>query len=114
MPMRENCKHFQSRTYPNGEVARFCLLDLAPEAPWACPPTCEQFAPRLADVGWQHGSLIEPPVESEPEIKDKKVAFEVLANAESIVNEINVADLIKDDQDRSKGLFKFLKRFKNQ
>ena len=26
MPMREDCKHFQSRTYPSGEVARFCVL----------------------------------------------------------------------------------------
>ena len=31
MPMREECKHFQSRTYASGEVPRFCVLDLAPE-----------------------------------------------------------------------------------
>jgi hypothetical protein len=30
VPMREECKHFQSRTYASGEVARFCVLDLAP------------------------------------------------------------------------------------
>ena len=40
MPMREECKHFQSRTYSSGEVARFCELDLAPEAPWRCPENC--------------------------------------------------------------------------
>ena len=27
--MREECKHFQSRTYDSGEVARFCVLDSA-------------------------------------------------------------------------------------
>ena len=37
MAMREECKHFQSRTYDSGEVARFCSLDLAPEAPWQVP-----------------------------------------------------------------------------
>ena len=29
--MREDCRHFQSRTYDTGEIARFCVLNLAPE-----------------------------------------------------------------------------------
>lgn len=66
MPMREECKHFQSRTYASGEVARFCVLDLAPEAPWRCPDDCPRYERRLADAGWQHGNLVEPPVEDEP------------------------------------------------
>ena len=33
MPMRENCKNFESRTYRNGDTVRKCNLDLAPEAP---------------------------------------------------------------------------------
>ena len=53
MPMREECKHFQSRSYATGEVVRFCELDLAPEAPWRCPDDCSSYAPRMADVGWQ-------------------------------------------------------------
>ena len=27
MAMREDCRHFQSRTYTTGEVARFCVPD---------------------------------------------------------------------------------------
>ena len=48
--MREECKHFQSRTYSDGEVARFCVLDLAPEAPWRCPDDCSRYERRLADA----------------------------------------------------------------
>ena len=66
MPMREGCKFFESRTYPNGETVRKCDLDLAPEAPWRCPDDCTAFQPRLADVNWQHGSLVTPPTPAEP------------------------------------------------
>ena len=48
--MRQDCKNFESRTYPNGETVRKCNLDLAPEAPWRCPDDCPKFARRLADV----------------------------------------------------------------
>ncbi len=85
--MREECKHFQSRTYSSGEVARFCQLDLAPEAPWRCPNDCPAYEPRLADAGWVHGSLVEPAIEDEPNLPGEQVA-EVLDNAEDIVNAI--------------------------
>jgi hypothetical protein len=85
--MREECKHFQSRTYASGEVARFCVLDLAPEAPWRCPDNCPRYERRMADVGWIHGTLIEPPIEDEPDVPVAEMA-EVLENAESIVNDI--------------------------
>ncbi|MHB1585023.1 MAG: hypothetical protein ACYCU7_14790 [Acidimicrobiales bacterium] len=87
MPMREECKNFQSRTYASGEVARFCILDLAPEAPWRCPENCPAYERRLADAGWVHGSLIEPPIEDEPDVPGGDVAS-VLGNAEQIVNAI--------------------------
>ena len=74
MPMREECKHFQSRTYDSGEVARFCVLDLAPEAPWKCPDDCPSYSPRLADVGWAHGSLVEPALEPMPDVPDEEAA----------------------------------------
>ena len=64
--MREECIHFQSRTYASGEAARFCVLDLAPEAPWRCPENCPSYHRRMADVGWVHGSLVEPALEDEP------------------------------------------------
>lgn len=85
--MREECKHFQSRTYSSGEVARFCILDLAPEAPWRCPADCKAFEPRLADVGWVHGSLVEPPLEEEPPAPVEGMVA-ILESAESIVSAI--------------------------
>src|SRR5579875_863580 len=86
--MREECKHFQSRTYASGEVARFCVLDLAPEAPWRCPENCPRYERRLADVGWDHGSLVSPPVEDEPSLPPSQLA-ELLGRAETIVNEVS-------------------------
>ncbi len=85
--MREECKHFQSRTYASGEVARFCLLDLAPEAPWRCPANCASYERRLADAGWVHGSLVEPPIEEEPDVPGAEVA-DVLVRATDIVNQV--------------------------
>jgi hypothetical protein len=78
--MREECKHYQSRTYASGEVARFCELDLAPEAPWRCPENCPKYERRFADVGWVHGTLVEPPIEEEP--PGDPVAPEAWADAE--------------------------------
>jgi len=85
--MREECRHYQSRTYTSGEVARFCVLDLAPEAPWRCPVDCPRYERRLADVGWVHGSLVEPPLEDEPDVPAEE-ASRLLSQAEGIVNEI--------------------------
>jgi len=85
--MREECKHFQSRTYASGEVARFCELDLAPEAPWRCPENCPKYARRFADVGWDHGSLIEPAIEDEPEGDPAEISA-LLGQAEGIVNAV--------------------------
>jgi hypothetical protein len=82
--MNEQCKHFQSRTYDNGEAARYCSLDLAPEAPWRCPEHCASFSPRLADVGWSHGSLIPKPVDPPPEAEPGSIGA-LLDAAEDIV-----------------------------
>src|SRR5271163_155794 len=87
VPMREECTHFQSRTYESGEVARFCVLNLAPEAPWRCPENCPSYHRRMADVGWVHGSLVEPALEEEPGAGGGDVA-ELLVSAEDIVNEV--------------------------
>jgi hypothetical protein len=101
--MREECKHFQSRTYASGEVARFCLLDLAPEAPWRCPDNCPSYARRLADVGWVHGSLVEPAIEDEPDVPGEQVA-DVLDRAEDIINDVapaTLAEVRAEDKKRS-------------
>lgn len=87
MPMREECKHFQSRTYASGETARFCVLDKAPEAPWRCPENCAFYTRRIADVGWAHGKLVEPALEDEPLAPGVDVAA-LLDAAENIVNSI--------------------------
>jgi hypothetical protein len=83
--MREQCKNFQSRTYSSGDVARFCVLGLAPEAPWKCPEECSSYEPRLADVAWVHGSVVPPAVEAPPPTAGSQEALEMLRDAEEIV-----------------------------
>jgi hypothetical protein len=85
MPMRTDCKNYESRTYPTGETVRKCNIDLAPEAPWRCPENCAGFAPRLADVNWAHGNLIAPPPPPEPPGLGAGAA-ELLDEAEEIIN----------------------------
>jgi hypothetical protein len=41
----------------------------------------------MADVGWVHGSLVEPAIEEEPEDPGGNIA-ELLDSAEDIVNEV--------------------------
>jgi hypothetical protein len=113
MPMREECKHFQSRTYSSGEVARFCVLDLAPEAPWRCPDNCPRYQRRLADAGWQHGKLVEPALEDEPEGDGADIAS-LLDAAESVVELAAPAALseARAREQAAKGKGGFLRRKK--
>lgn len=83
MPMREECKNFESRTYADGETVRKCNIDLAPEAPWRCPENCPGYEKRLADVSWSYGSLVTPPTPDEPQ--GEGIA-ELLDEAEDIIN----------------------------
>lgn len=82
--MREDCRHFQSRSYETGEVARFCVLNLAPEAPWRCPADCSRYQPDIIDGSFVVGSLARPAVESEPDEPAGEVSS-VLAEASAIV-----------------------------
>ena len=103
MPMREHCKHFQSRTYASGEVARFCVLDLAPEAPWRCPEDCPRYERRMADVGWAIGSLVRPGTPEEPdmiELNDHAAAL--LDEAEDILNAAGPDILAEVEKQRAK------------
>jgi hypothetical protein len=86
MAMREDCCHFESRTYDDGEVARFCTLDLAPEAPWRCPDNCPRYERiLLISSDFEQGSLAHrPPVEEEPAGPTDDIVG-VLADAEAIV-----------------------------
>ncbi len=111
MPMREECKHFQSRTYASGEVARFCALDLAPEAPWRCPDECARYERRLADVAWQHGSLIEPAIEGDPAGDGGEIAA-LLDAAEDIVNAVvpETRAAVVRERDGKGGFSRFFRR----
>jgi hypothetical protein len=105
VPMREGCKHFQSRSYDSGEVVRFCELDLAPEAPWRCPDPCSSFAPRMIDVGWVPGSLVRPPVEDEPSLDGPDVV-RLLEEASDIVDAVvpeTVAEVEKEERTNERG-----------
>ena len=82
--MREDCRHFESRTYPGGEVARFCVLDLAPEAPWRCPQDCAHYEQTLIDGTFVAGTLTRPEVEPEPDEKPEDIQ-DLLDDAEMIV-----------------------------
>lgn len=101
MPMREDCKHFQSRTYASGEIARFCVLDLAPEAPWRCPDNCPSYERRTADLSWTHGSLVAPPPEDEPDEPHEQVS-EVLEEAESVVSSVASEELAAVEAERAR------------
>jgi len=116
MPMRTECKNFESRTYPNGDTVRKCNVDLAPDAPWRCPDECSGYERRLADVAWTHGSLVVPPTPPEPSSVEDGTAAALLDQAEDILNaegarimaEVNEEQLAEER--RSRGLRKFLRR----
>ena len=102
MSMRVDCKHYESRTYPSGEVVRMCRLDLAPEAPWRCPENCPKYERRGFDAGWTLGSLIsanqpvDPPADLPPD------AAALLDAAEDVINEVGagIVDEVQDKRDR--------------
>lgn len=87
VPMRTECKNYESRTYASGDTVRKCNLDLAPEAPWRCPDDCPKYERRLADVAWQHGTAIAPPTPEAPASlgEDDSIAA-LLDEAEEIIN----------------------------
>ena len=82
--MREDCRHFQSRSYSDGEVARFCVLNLAPEAPWRCPAGCPRYEQDIIDGTFVVGSLARPAVEDEPDLPEGDIGA-LLENADAIV-----------------------------
>ena len=114
MPMRVNCKHYETRTYGTGETVHMCRLDLAPEAPWRCPDECVGFEQRVFDAGWTHGSLARKALPDDPPRLDADTAS-LLDQAEDIVNSVGreVLDDVGrlrsregDDRPRWKRLFR--------
>ena len=109
VPMRTDCRHYESRTYTSGEVVRKCRIDLAPEAPWRCPDDCVGFEKRRIDAGWQLGSLQQSVQAPEPEPAGDDVAA-LLDEAEDIVN--SAAPEIIADIDRKQSKRRFRKKKK--
>jgi len=103
MPMRDDCRHFESRTYGNGETVRKCDLDLAPEAPWKCPDDCPSFT-RRSDIAWQVGSQVAPPAPPAPAGlgEDDSIA-RLLDEAEDIINAAGPDILAELEADKRKG-----------
>ena len=117
--MRQDCKHFESRTYRNGETVRKCDLDLAPEAPWRGPENCPRYERRMADVNWSHGSLVTPKTPDEPldalDRDDNSVA-RLLDEAEEIVNAAGpdiMAEMQVEQQRASGSRWRIWRRRKN-
>lgn len=102
--MRQDCKYFESRTYPNGDTVRKCDLDLAPEAPWRCPENCAKYARRLVDVNWQHGTLVTPetPVEPSSLADDDGSIAALLDAAEDIVSSAGPGMLAEVEAERAR------------
>jgi hypothetical protein len=94
MPMREDCRHFESRVYDSGETARYCLLGLAPEQPWRCPDGCSHYERSVIDPTYETANLTRPPVEDEPDADPDNIEG-VLADAEAIV-EHTEPDALRD------------------
>ena len=103
MPMRQDCKFFESRSYPNGETVRKCDLDLAPEAPWRCPDDCTAFERRMVDVNWSHGTLVTPPTPEAPSSVGSDDSIGALLDAaEDIVNEAGPRVLAELEREKSR------------
>ena len=94
MPMRRDCRHYETRTYRSGETVHMCRLDLAPEAPWRCPDDCPMYEVRAFDAGWTQGSLAKKNLPEDPPRLDQDTAA-ILDEAEDIVNAVG-PDILQD------------------
>ena len=101
MPMRQECKHFESRTYPNGDTVRKCHLDLAPDAPWRCPSECAKYERRM-DAGWTYGSVVPPRTPDEPPGLEDGSAAAVLDAAEDLLNQVGAQVRAEVEAERAK------------
>ncbi|HVL04310.1 MAG TPA: hypothetical protein VM386_07730 [Acidimicrobiales bacterium] len=103
MPMRVECKYFESRSYANGETVRKCHLDLAPEAPWRCPEDCHRYERRFADAGWSYGSMVAAPTPPEPPgVGVGDGVARLLDEAEQILNTAGPSILAEVEAERAR------------
>jgi hypothetical protein len=51
--VREDCRHYSTRTVGSGEVVQRCRVGANETAPFACPEHCLFFEARsITDAGW--------------------------------------------------------------
>jgi len=51
--VRDDCRHYSSRSTTAGDVMQRCKLGVNEETPFACPGGCLFFEPRsVSDTGW--------------------------------------------------------------
>ncbi|MFM7508475.1 MAG: hypothetical protein ACKO5A_02850 [Actinomycetota bacterium] len=54
MSIREDCRHYSSRTVKNGDLVQRCRVGAAESTPFACPTDCLFHEPRsITDAGWR-------------------------------------------------------------
>ncbi|MEO6121029.1 MAG: hypothetical protein ABIW46_00400 [Acidimicrobiales bacterium] len=99
MPMRRDCRHYETRTYGSGDTVHMCRLDLAPEAPWRCPQDCPKFEFRGFDAGWTQGSLARKAAPEDPPRLDADTAA-LLDQAEDIINAVGAEVLSEVERTR--------------
>jgi hypothetical protein len=116
MGMREDCRHYESRTYASGEIVRMCRIDMAPEAPWRCPENCVGYERRGFDAGWTIGSLTANRTPAEPPpVLDESVAA-LLDQAEDHINAVGDEILaeVRAEREKAEGKPKPWDRFRRK
>ena len=54
MGVRQDCRHYSTRTTASGDRIQRCRVDANEKAPFACPEHCLFFEPRsITDAGWR-------------------------------------------------------------
>lgn len=57
MAVRDDCRHYATRTTATGEVMQRCRLGANEDMPFACPTDCLFFEPRsITGSGWTRES----------------------------------------------------------
>ena len=111
MPMRFECRHYESRTYANGETVRKCNIDLAPDAPWRCPEPCTGFSPRR-DIAWSWGRALSG--DTTPDEPMGEGIAELLDAAEEIVNSAgpDILREVREEQEKARKRNRFRRKKK--
>lgn len=53
MGVRDDCRHYATRTTESGDVLQRCRLSVNEDMPFACPDDCLFFEPRaISGRGW--------------------------------------------------------------